>query len=125
MNYGTKKSANRLHFPFLGYLFYHFATPSVPPTFAHENPTYCDAPAPTDFAITDQGANSVTLGWTPAVSGAPHTLLVYRMDVEGEWIQIFGNNSVSGTSYTLYDLQAGSYEARIYTNCVSGEASIF
>jgi hypothetical protein len=86
---------------------------------------YCDAPAPEDFEVTDQGQDFVTLGWTPAIAGATHTLLVYQLDTTGGWIQIFGNNSVPGNSYTLYDLPAGSYEARISTNCASGEASIY
>ncbi|MDX1911394.1 MAG: T9SS type A sorting domain-containing protein [Saprospiraceae bacterium] len=89
------------------------------------NSLFCDAPAPTDFQVTDRGQNFLTLGWTPAFPGALHTLLVFEMDTIGGWIQIFTHNAVPGNTYTIFNLPPGAYRAQIHTNCASGEASIY
>lgn len=85
--------------------------------------TECNAPAPDSFRVTNIGSDLVTLGWTPAWTGATQTLELSIED-SGNWVVLFTNNEVPGDSYTLNELEPGYYKARIATNCVGGGTGI-
>lgn len=84
----------------------------------------CFAPAPTDFRITSVGGNFISLAWTPALSGATHTLKVFENDGLGSWVYLTTYHNVQGSSHTADVLESGTeYRFVIATNCNTGEPS--
>lgn len=83
----------------------------------------CDAPAPTNFHVTNIGIDFMSLAWIPAWVGALHTLEVAKENSAGGWDILYTNYAIPGDAYTAGSLSPGRWRFTIATNCASGEAS--
>ena len=76
-------------------------------------------PTPTGLNASNITNNSALISWN-AANGAINYKLDYKLSSATVWNSV----TVSGTSYTLTGLQAGStYNARVQTNCSGGSSS--
>jgi Fibronectin type III domain. len=95
------------------------------PISLNEKPVTCNAPAPTNFRITERSANFIVLAWDPAWQGATHTLAILESNGQGGWIGVDTLHQVTGDSYTAGGLTPGqTYRFVIATNCEDGSPSL-
>ena len=85
----------------------------------------CSAPTPDSFRVVARSTNFISLAWKPAWVGANQMLSVSQKNALGEWNFLYLLNNVSGTSYTISNLQSGKeYRFKIATKCSNGDPSV-